>query len=315
MAGILEVAGQSALTVYFFIRNASGQIWNGAAFESFNGANWGNYDIAATEQSGSGYYSATFPAAITAGKYSVIAHAQLGGSPASGDPVIGQGSVLWNGTAEEQGLGIVLENYRLDDIVLNSTGGTPPTIGSLMDRIMNKNAGQTFDQTTDSLEAIKDTGSGPSAGQIADAVWDEVLDGSHIVSDSAAERLRAIDDKLPTGTISDFNEAVDKVNLNNDQSLVTVGQVNALGTQAKADVNAEVLDVMAVDSVAELAAAAPPSTPTMRQALMLLYMALRNKRTTNASETDIYNASGGVICKASNSDNGTVFTKEAFGAP
>jgi hypothetical protein len=315
MAGIIDVGSQSGLTLYFLIRNSSGQVWNGAAFEAYNSANWANYDIAATEQTSSGYYTATFPAAIPAGKYSILAHQQSGGSPALGDPVIGVGSIFWNGTIEEQGIGTVLEAHRLDELVQVTAGVTPPTIGSFFDKIMNKNGGQTFDPTTDSLESLKDTGAGPSAGQIADAVWDEVLDGSHIVGDSAAERLRAIDDKLPAGTISDFDETANKVNLNNDQSLVTVGQVNALGATAKNDVNAEVLDVMAVDPVSELAAGVPPSNPTMRQALILLYMALRNKRTTDTSETQIYNSSGVAICKASNSDNGVIFTKDSFGAP
>ena len=315
MAGILDLGGQTGRTIYFVIRNSSGQVWNGAAFETFNASNWANYDVAATEQGTSGYYTATFPAAITAGKYTILAHRQIGGSPATTDPVFGVGIYYWNGTVEEPNISAVLETYRLDDLVLNSSGATPPTIGSLIDRIMNKNAGQTFDQATDSLEAIKDSGAGPTAGQIADAVWDEVLDGSHIVADSAAERLRAIDDKLPTGLISDFNEATDKVNLNNDQSLVTVGQVNALGTQAKADVNAEVLDVVAVDTMAELTSGLPPTNPTMRQGLMLLYMALRNKRTTTAAETNIFNSAGDIITKALNSDNGTTFSKEAFGTP
>lgn len=315
MAGIIDLGGVTGKTIYFIVRNSSGQVWNGAAFEIFNASNWATYDIAATEQGTSGYYSATFPATITAGKYTIVAHRQVGGSPATTDPVFGVGIYYWNGTTEEPNIGSVVENYRLDDLVLNSSGATPPTIGSLIDRMMNKNAGQTFDQTTDSLEAIKDTGSGPSAGQIADAVWDEVLDGSHIVSDSAAERLRAIDDKLPSGTISDFDETLNKVNLNNDQSLVTVGTVNDLGTAAKAAVNNEVLDVIAVDTLSELASGAPPSAPTLRQAVILLYMALKNKRTTTASESNIHDSAGNIITKASHSDNGTTFTKEAFGAP
>lgn len=315
MAGILDLGGVTGKTIYFIIRNAAGQVWKTTLFEAFNAANWTSYAVAASEQGTTGYYSATFPAAITAGKYSIVAHRQVGGSPATTDPVFGVGIYYWNGTSEQADIASIIEGYRLDDLVLNSAGATPPTIGSLIDKMMNKNAGQTFDQTTDSLEAIKDTGSGPSAGQIADAVWDEVLDGSHIVADSAAERLRAIDDKLPSGTISDFDETLNKVNLNNDQSLVTVGTVNDLGTAAKAAVNNEVLDVLAVDTLSELASGAPPSAPTLRQAVMLLYMALKNKRTTTSAESNIHDSAGNIITKASHSDNGTTFTKEAFGAP
>lgn len=312
----IEVGGQSGKTLYVFIRNSSGQIWNGSAFVAYNVANWADYDISLTEQASSSYYVGTFPAGITTvGKYSIVCHRQAAGSPAAGDPIFAIGTFIFNGTGEEQGVRATIEDVRLDELIQVTTGGTPPTIGSIIDRIMNKNSGQTFDPTTDSLESLKDTGTGPSVGQIADAVWDEVLDGSHIVADSAAERLRAIDDKLPTGLISNFDEQADKVNLNNDQSLVTVGQVNALGTQAKADVNTEVLDVISVDVMSELASGAPPAGPTLRQAVMLLYMALRNKRTTTPAETTIFDSSGTEIAKANNSDNGTTFTKEAFGAP
>lgn len=312
----MRCSGQTGKTLYFFVRNASDQIWNGSAFEAYNVSNWANYDIAATEQASSGHYVGTFPAGITAGgQYTLTAHRQAGGSPAALDPVFAVGSFNFNGSAEEGSVTAILESLRLDELVAVTAGGTPPTIGSMLDRMMNKNSGQTFDPATDSLEAVKDTGAGPSAGQIADAVWDEVLDGSHIVSDSAAERVRSIDDKLPTGTISDFNEQADKVNLNNDQSLITIGQVNALGVQAKSDVNSEVLDVMSVDTMAELASGAPPAAPTHRQAIMLLYMALRNRRTTTSAETAIFSSTGDAISKAGNSDNGTMFVKDAFGAP
>jgi hypothetical protein len=208
-----------------------------------------------------------------------------------------------------------LVDARLDDLVLNAAGGNP-TDGSFFDQIMNKSAGQTFDSTTDALEAIKDLGSGATAGQIADAVWDEGLSSTdHSTVNTAGERLRAIDDKLPSGTISDFDEGSNNVNLNASQSGVTIGTVNALGTQAKADVNAEIVDVLRTDTLAELSAGAPSATPTMAQAVTLLYMALRNKATETSSEFTVYNNSGTAIAKASVSDNGVTFTREQLGAP
>ncbi len=48
------------------------------------------------------------------------------------------------------------------------------TTGSLLDRLANKDGSKTFSQATDALEAIADSGGGgPTAPQIADAVWDE----------------------------------------------------------------------------------------------------------------------------------------------
>ncbi len=79
---------------------------------------------------------------------------------------------------------------------------------------------------------------------------------------------------------------------------------------ASAMVNAEVVDALSVDTIAELAQATPAATPTIVTALMLLYMALRNKLTTDASEMKIFNDGGVTIAKSSLSDNGTVFTRD-----
>lgn len=122
MAGIIDVAGQTGRTIYFVIRNSSGQVWNGSAFEAFNPSNWATYDVAATEQGTSGYYSATFPGGIMAGKYSIVAHRQVGGSPATTDPVFGVGIYYWTGSAEEQGIRATLEDLRLDELVQVTAG-------------------------------------------------------------------------------------------------------------------------------------------------------------------------------------------------
>lgn len=78
---------------------------------------------------------------------------------------------------------------------------------------------------------------------------------------------------------------------------------------ALASINAQVVDVLVVDTVAELAQGAPPATPTLSQAIMLPYMALRNQSLTTASELGIYNDAGTKIAKAALSDDGTTFTK------
>jgi len=316
MAGIIEIGTQTGLTLYAVIRNSSGQVWNGSAFEAYNSSNWSTYDVAMTEQSQSGYYTGTFPAAITTGKYSFMVHLQQGGSPALGDPIYGGGNVAWNGTIEEQTMGSVLEAYRLDEFIHVAASPSSPTVNSFLDKMLNKNGGQTFDPTTDSLEAITDAGGGgPTAAQIADAVWDEVLDGSHAVSDSSAERLKAIDNKLPSGNISDFDESTDNVNLNASQTGVTIGTVNAFGSTATAQIATEMSDALRTDTIPELSSGVPPATPTLIQLMMYLYMAWRNQTTESTSESKIRNNAGTIITKASLSDNGTEFTKAQYGAP
>lgn len=77
-------------------------IWNTSlgAFEAYVTANYGDYDIAATEQgTASAYYTGTFPSTIVAGVYSITAHAQVGGSPAETDPVVAAGDYQWNGSS------------------------------------------------------------------------------------------------------------------------------------------------------------------------------------------------------------------------
>jgi hypothetical protein len=61
--------------------------------------------------------------------------------------------------------------------------------------------------------------------------------------------------------------------------------------------------------IGELAQAAPTATPTLKEALMLLYMALRNEGTTTATNLTISNDAGTVIAKATLSDDTTTFTK------
>jgi hypothetical protein len=313
MAALINTGGQSGLSLYAFIRDKAGQIWNGSTFVAYNVLNWAAYAVTLTEQASSGFYSASFPSAIAAGKYSIIVHASQG-SPAAGDQVFDQGYIYWDGTEEDQGIKVILKAMGLDGLISAAAGSL--TVGSFLDLILNKNSSQTFDQSTDSLEALRDGGTGgPTAEQIADAVWDEVLDGSHVVGDSGAERLKAIDDKLPTGDISDFDPASENVNLGANQSGATIGTVNNLGPNAKAHVNAEVVDVMAADLLPEMVAGKPPSTPTFLQAIMYLYMKLRNKQSATPAEEKIYNNSGAVITKATISDDGNQTTKEQFEAP
>lgn len=131
-------------------------------------------------------------------------------------------------------------------------------------------------------------------------------------ADSINERVKAIDDKLPTGTISDFDESINNVNLNASQTGVTIGTVNALGSTATSQVNAEVVDALFTDLISELTVGAPSSTPTIAKALMALYMAWRNSTTQSTTELKVRNNAGSVIFKAATTDSGSEFTKGQF---
>jgi hypothetical protein len=89
---LIQVVAATGQTVYVFIWNALGQIWNGTSFVTYVQANWATYVISAVEQAGSGSYFATVPSGITtAGTYSFAGYIQLHGSPASGDTPVAQG--------------------------------------------------------------------------------------------------------------------------------------------------------------------------------------------------------------------------------
>lgn len=110
-----------------------------------------------------------------------------------------------------------------------------------------------------------------------------------------------------TGAVGSVTGAVGSVTGNVGGNVT--GSVGSLAAQAKADVNAEVVDVIFTDTIAQLAQAQPTATPTVGTALMLLYMALRNAGTTTATTLTIANSAGTVIAKATLSDDSTTFTK------
>ena len=56
----------------------------------------------------------------------------------------------------------------------------------------------------------------------------------------------------------------------------------------------------------------PGPTPSMFQALMLLYMSLRNNHTASGAQEVICNDAGSTVTTAALSDNGTVYSKAKF---
>jgi len=86
--------------------------------------------------------------------------------------------------------------------------------------------------------------------------------------------------------------------------------VIAAATFAAGAIDANALAADAVDEIwdevfAELGVGQPPATPNARQALMLLYMALRNASQGTANERRIKNDAGTTIAKATVSWDGT----------
>lgn len=102
MPTLIQVVAQAGQTVYVFIWNALGQIWNTntSGFETETDANIQYYAISAPSQGGTSTYFATIPTAITtAGTYTWAGYIRLGATPAAGDTPIAQGPFIIPPTA------------------------------------------------------------------------------------------------------------------------------------------------------------------------------------------------------------------------
>lgn len=88
------------------------------------------------------------------------------------------------------------------------------------------------------------------------------------------------------------------------------GSVGSLASQAKSDVNAEVLDVLTVDTFAQPGQESPAATTTLGKMLAYLYKAWRNKHTQTASEYALYADDGTTKDQeAAVSDDSTTFER------
>lgn len=111
-----------------------------------------------------------------------------------------------------------------------------------------------------------------------------------------------------TGAVGSVTGAVGSVAGNVDGNVT--GTVGSLAAQAKADVNAEVLDVLNVDTFAEPGQGTPSATTTLVAKLGYLFKNWRNKKTQTATEWALYNDDTTTKGQESVvSDDGTTATK------
>jgi hypothetical protein len=162
---------------------------------------------------------------------------------------------------------------------------------------------------TDNLPALPAaTGDIPTAGAIADAVLDEATSG-HTTTGTLGKAIIDILDDTGTSGVVVASGSKSGYNLAADQSGVTVGTVNALGTQAKADVNGEVLDVLNVDTFTE-PSSVPAATSSLASKIRWLFALSRNKVTQNATTQTLRNdADNASIATSPVSDDGTTMTR------
>jgi len=88
---------------------------------------------------------------------------------------------------------------------------------------------------------------------------------------------------------------------------IQAGMATATNVSDGVDAVADYIDAVLADTIAELPQGQPPKNPTPLQALMLLYMALRNASKATATLRQILDDAGTVIAKAPMSDDTTTF--------
>jgi hypothetical protein len=175
------------------------------------------------------------------------------------------------------------------------------------DATLPTDVGGTYDDATDSLQAIRDhIGDGTNLTEAGGT-------GDHLTAIDLPNQTMDITGNL-SGSVGSVTGAVASVSGNVDGNVT--GSVGSLATQAKADVNAEVVNVINVDTWSELAQGALPDSPTIIQMGMAQYMALKNQVTVTNSLMTVSNTSGTVVFKKTLSDDGTTFTEaEAVSGP
>ncbi len=109
-----------------------------------------------------------------------------------------------------------------------------------------------------------------------------------------------------TGAVGSVTGAVGSVTGNVGGNVT--GSVGSLAAQAKADVNAEVLDVISVDTFAE-PTGAPAATTTLIGKLGRLYQSLRNGLTVTATDLTFKDDSNAALWKKALSDDGVTYTE------
>ncbi len=141
----------------------------------------------------------------------------------------------------------------------------------------------------------------------ADAIADNAIDVGAIaagaITSSEAPALANLDAAVSTRAIPG-----DLMGLVADGITAAKIAADAIGaSELAADAVTEIRDAIVQAVLSELPQAAPPATPQLGQAIMLLYMAVRNLLEVTASEKRITNDAGVVIAKKALADDGTTF--------
>jgi hypothetical protein len=157
-----------------------------------------------------------------------------------------------------------------------------------------------------------DTGTaGPLVAKFDDAathlpVWHEFMVVPAVVYDA----LVAGTDNLDVNAVQWAGAATASDDLALKASLAKGADITGFNDLSAAQVNAEVLDVLAVDAFAEPGQEAPPAAATLARKLGYLYKAWRNRHTQTATTYSLYGDDATTVDhKATVADDGTTFER------
>ncbi len=175
-----------------------------------------------------------------------------------------------------------LADVRLDELMAADSdidGLAPPTVGSVFHELMTKTAGSfTYDQTTDSVEAIRDRG---------DAAWITATGFSTLDAAGVRTAVGLASANLDT-QIGDLPTNAELATSQASADDATLAAIAALNNLSAAQVNAEVVDCLNVDTYAEPGQGAPGATISLAAKIGYIYKAWRNRHTQTASEYALY---------------------------
>lgn len=178
----------------------------------------------------------------------------------------------------------------LDHIVFTSVAGTDIADDSIIAKMVSKSATadwDSFTNTTDSLEALRDRG---------DAAW---ITATGFSTHSAADVWAVATRILTAGT---------------NIVLAKGTGVTGFTDLSAAAVNAEVVDALATDTYAE-PTGVPGATVSLAAKINRIYQALRNKMTTDATDKTFFDDSGAALWSKPLSDDATTYTEGEGEAP
>jgi hypothetical protein len=227
--------------------------------------------------------------------------------------------------------------YGLDHMVFTSVADTDVADNSIIAKLADSTAVTAdftnYDWTTDSLRAISESATDATAANQTTIInhLTDVKGAGWVAADNLAEiweDVTGLAGAAMRGTDSAALASVCTETRLSELDAVTAGkmanQVDVIETDTTvladtripdtislANINAEV-DTALDTAISELAQGVPPATPTLREGVMLLYMALRNKldvTTSGADFLEIHNDAGTVITKKALTDDGSDYSE------